>query len=1253
MGMRSTSVCNILRMGKYWYFRFSPTFNPVTGETKYHSYQLLTTKLDLWFELPTDLRSDILNNTVDFVNLKDYGDGYGQGEGYLSVLKDKQHYAIKLTTITKGELTPLTSKVSLTSFAVIHFTWWPKDQDQDDISCIQSISIVWKKASKINPFKQLNNKIQQFHPLRMGELNINLPKVKGTNITNFQSSDELWKAFFEFLEEMTCTDAPRSRRYSFFVPGMSDPIAPCGTLEQDKPLGEAQPQHHINVAQGAPSNGSQPTLVSLLIKAALQQDKYNQRPSINQGGHIIQLVGSLSLSSDKSNFNSTKWVSILKSLPGGRGSDSDPHSTGDVSTSAGVTSLFTQSDPSVYNIPLTDENLPNNPGHLNTIQEKPITYYKAINDYISFFIHHFNINPTKYSSLATIAMAIFRKNFYDPSNTQSKGTIKIGVDKIRDSNIRKAYYGGRIEAYVHKADKGYMYDTNSQYAKAMLNRQPVGHPVEVITETNDFFGFGYYSITTPTSEGPEGLHAPFLPYRHKGDKSFEFITGENLSIHHEDNLEKLLKTLNIDHVTTPATLLFPLGKWTGWYFSEEIKYARTLGYKCTFLQGYTYKEYGSPLAQYANSIYNQRETVAGPYKGIAKLLLNQLYGKFGSQVTSTQGLITNNSLLLSKIKETLIIQNVESMKVVTKTPTNSSTTSYGSPIQGDVPQEQEQKSVYQYINFFYLPNNEYITKEPFSAKRMINEFFSNTNFKVSNIAIAAAISAYARIDIDKIIRATVTPSTSNENSNSNVPVLYYCDTDCVIFSKPLPPQFIGTHLGQMSNALTVSESNFEPYIKDLVCFGPKALSYEVVTSTSNPVEGAPEGHAHEFRRNTPQVGNQRIVKIQGISSRQDEGTKQGQYQISSEQLKGIEPNMEAQTLDLNLRYSLDIVNSLLQKQYSTNPEIGEQEDDFIDWHWDYLVNEWFTYNPTVYRESFGGHSLGISSPYGLGKGQQPDETGDFVPQDMHHGVQGQFEVDPKEELNQLLSLKKRPNISLLNQLEVINTKTEVFKREPVWEKGILVGTKPLVISSIYGKPIHNLATPKGPNQMTIQPITRLNLEDDQVTLTSDPKGLGIHPDINHELNQIQDRDALLGIQTSKRNPQALNSISTSTSYNRNIKVYFDYYDPSLNIYTDYNNHTHLLLKDFTPIQFKDYVYDNLVGGITIQWRKLEEDGSIYSLSYHTLVRNNEELVRTFQDSLVSPATESGEAELKYCKIILKVINDVKTGKGNISWEDVK
>ena len=1149
--IRSTSICNILRMGKYWYFRFSPTFNPVTGETKYHSYQLLTTKSDLWFELPEDLRRDIINDSVDFTNLKDYGDGQGKGGGYLSVLEQKQQYGIKLTSITKGELTPLTSKVSINSFAVISFTWYHKDQDLDDISRIQSITIVWKKASKYNPFKPLNTLILQctpnsnpngteLHP----QLDINLPKGKGTNVTYYKSSDELWKAFFNFLENTTLAQQ-RGRRFSFFIPGMSDPV----TIEKGN--------------QGTNSKSSQPSLVSLIIKAALKQDKYYQRPFINQKGNIIELIGSLSL--EKGNFNTSKWVSLLKAMGSDNKSEAS-YSTprGNNITKSGAatqTSQFSQSDPSVYNIPITEDNIPSNPDHLNTLQEKPITHYKAINDFISFFIRHFNINPINFNSLATLSMAIFRKNFYDPSNTQAKGTIKIGVDKIRDDHIRKAYYGGRIEAYMYKADKGYMYDTNSQYAKAMLNRQPIGQPVEVLSETPDFFGFGFYSITSPATE-----NTPFLPYRHKGDASFEFITGEG--IHTEDSLEKLLKTLNIDHITTPSTLLFPLGKWSGWYFSEEIKYARTLGYTCTFIQGYTYKEYGTPLAQYANFIYNQRESVSGPYKGITKLQLNQLYGKFGSQVISTQGLITNNSSLVSKIKDTLIIQNIEPMLVDTKALPPKS------------------KDVYQYLNFFFLPNNEYITKDPFSAKKLINDFFINNNNRISNLAIAAAISAYARIDIDKIIRETTRSDSNN--------VLQYCDTDCVIFSKPLPSNLIGTHLGQMSNVIIRDDqtnSKFEPYIKDLVCFGPKALSYEVVNSEA---------------QNQPQP--QRVVKIQGITSDGSSQTK-GEYQISSEQLRTLEPNSMTpsgwinETLDLNLRYSLDVVNSLLQKQYTTNPEVGEQEDDFLDWHWDYLVNEWFTYNPTI-----NFYSLDLRS---LPKGQDNLDTED---------VTRQFEVGPKEELNRLLSLKKRPNISLLNQLEVINTKTEVFKREPIWEKGILIGSKPLII-----KPKTQSLTQQA--KSLIQPITKINLDDDQV---------------NHGMGR-DDNDMPNSNQTNKFiNNQNVKTIRTSQKFNRNIRVYFDFYDPSLNIYTDHNYHTHLLLKDFTPITFKDYIYEN--EGLTIQWRKLEEDGSIYSLSHHITVKDNQELIRTFEDSLISPATESGETELKYCKMILKVLKPV-------SWED--
>ncbi len=62
------------------------------------------------------------------------------------------------------------------------------------------------------------------------------------------------------------------------------------------------------------------------------------------------------------------------------------------------------------------------------------------------------------------------------------------------------------------------------------------------------FGFGYYDIISP-----DNLNIPFLPYRESGPK--------------------------IDQ------LLFPIGNWKGWYFSEEIKCAISLGYKCHLITG--------------------------------------------------------------------------------------------------------------------------------------------------------------------------------------------------------------------------------------------------------------------------------------------------------------------------------------------------------------------------------------------------------------------------------------------------------------------------------------------------------------------------------------------------------------------------------------------------------------------------------------------------------------------------------------------
>ena len=81
------------------------------------------------------------------------------------------------------------------------------------------------------------------------------------------------------------------------------------------------------------------------------------------------------------------------------------------------------------------------------------------------------------------------------------------------------------------------------YPYSMLKAMPVGLPKNVYKEMKDFFGIDYYNIIAP-----KGMNVPFLPFRQQ----------------------------NNDNSTSQV---FPIGQWSGWYFSEEIKYARQQGYK--------------------------------------------------------------------------------------------------------------------------------------------------------------------------------------------------------------------------------------------------------------------------------------------------------------------------------------------------------------------------------------------------------------------------------------------------------------------------------------------------------------------------------------------------------------------------------------------------------------------------------------------------------------------------------------------------
>jgi hypothetical protein len=55
------------------------------------------------------------------------------------------------------------------------------------------------------------------------------------------------------------------------------------------------------------------------------------------------------------------------------------------------------------------------------------------------------------------------------------------------------------------------------------------------------------------------------------------------------------------------TLLFPTGKFVGVYYSEELKYARSLGYTILPLRGYLFEEKPSPFDGFVSSLFSLRQ----------------------------------------------------------------------------------------------------------------------------------------------------------------------------------------------------------------------------------------------------------------------------------------------------------------------------------------------------------------------------------------------------------------------------------------------------------------------------------------------------------------------------------------------------------------------------------------------------------------------------------------------------------------------
>nr|AVV32079.1 orf2565 [Helianthus annuus] len=312
------------------------------------------------------------------------------------------------------------------------------------------------------------------------------------------------------------------------------------------------------------------------------------------------------------------------------------------------------------------------------------------------YFHLYQLDIVSKITLSSLALSIYRLKYYDEENWP------IYIPNMNQDNfIRKAYYGGHTDTYKPYGEDLYYYDVNSLYPFVMKNYQmpggkPVWHGNLDEKDLDSLYGFIEAYVVCPKT-----IKKPFLPYRNKNN-----------------------------------TLTFPTGEFVGVYYSEELKFARDLGYTVLPLSGYLYERMDSPFIEFVNTQSEKRiEAKKAGNEALSfvyKILMNSLYGRFGINPNSTTSEICDHDRYRTLFKKDSFI--------------------YGS----------------------LLEKNKYIVSYHVNTGNTPETWNPPKNGAVQ---LAAAITACARI--------YMYPYISREEC-------YYTDTDSVVLGQPLPDELISS-----------------------------------------------------------------------------------------------------------------------------------------------------------------------------------------------------------------------------------------------------------------------------------------------------------------------------------------------------------------------------------------------------------------------------------------------------------------------------
>lgn len=253
----------------------------------------------------------------------------------------------------------------------------------------------------------------------------------------------------------------------------------------------------------------------------------------------------------------------------------------------------------------------------NRIKEEPENFIKFLNNIKEEY--KVDVNTIYRLGPSSIALQIFKLNF--PEKFAMLARLPYEIDAF----IRKSYIGGRNEVYKPISNaKSYYYAVNSLYPYIMKTAaMPVGKPIycgkEYFESPNfnitDFYGFMDVHITIPEGASPFGL--PVLPYK------FEPIDLE-VDIYRSGDNEN-------------SNIFYAEGSFRGTYFSEEIKYALTQGYKIEKIhEGIRFERMEILFDGFVDTIYKKRVSPSYSFESsFWKNILNSLAGRFAFIVKKT------------------------------------------------------------------------------------------------------------------------------------------------------------------------------------------------------------------------------------------------------------------------------------------------------------------------------------------------------------------------------------------------------------------------------------------------------------------------------------------------------------------------------------------------------------------------------------------------------------------------------------------